>query len=236
MCNGEGEIDVYKVNSKGEVIYDIMNNPTIVKDICPVCNGVGYLEDTHREDYNIAQCDHCHDTGYIVCPICLGLGTTYKAKQGYTYEESYSLPGSSMDDRKNCVVGYLQTNSNNEKTVLFFTFMLTSIPHGGSVWIPVQHGDPIVYGEEPPTDIVEMIELKPCPNCSRYTDLDVGQIPCPECGGVFKYKNSIHGDKGDTEEKYYRIALGNEDNKKLYKYISINAVSIDNISIEMDNG
>ena len=78
-----------------------------------------------------------------------------------------------------------------------------------------------------------MIELKPCPNCSRFTDLAVGQIPCPECGGVFKYKNTIHG---DTEEKHYRIAPGNEDNKKLYKYISINAVSIDNISVEMDNG
>lgn len=225
MCNGEGEIDVYKVNSKGEVIYDIMNKPIIVKDICPVCNGVGYLEDTYREDYNIAHCDNCHDTGHVVCPTCLGLGTTYKAKQGYTYAETYSLPGSSIDDRKNHVVGYLQTNSNNQKTVLFFTFTLTAIPQGGSVWIPVQHGDPIVYGEELPTDLTEMIELKPCPNCSRYTDLAIGQIPCPECGGAFKQGTD-----------YYRIAPGNEDNKKLYKYISINAVSIDNISVEMNNG
>ena len=232
MCNGEGEIDVYKVNSNGEIIYDIMNNPIIIKDTCPVCNGNGYLEDTYREDYNIAHCDKCHDTGHVVCPTCLGLGTTYKAKQEYTYEESYSLPDSSMDDRKNRIVGYLQTN-NNQKTVLFFTFILTSIPHGGSVWNPVQHGDPIVYGEEPPADLAEIIELKPCPNCSRYTDLAVGQIPCPECGGVFKYKNTIHGDK---EEKHYRIAPGNEDTKKVYKYISINAVSIDNISVEMDNG
>ena len=232
MCNGEGEIDVYKVNSNGEIIYDIMNNPIIIKDTCPVCNGNGYLEDTYREDYNIEHCDNCDDTGHVVCPTCLGLGTTYKAKQGYTYEETYSSPNSSMDDRKNRIVGYLQTN-NNKKTILFFTFTLTTIPHGGSVWIPVQHGDPIVYGEEPPADLAEIIELKPCPNCSRYTDLAVGQIPCPECGGVFKYKNPIHG---DTEEKYYRIAPGNEDNKKLYKYISINAVSIDNISVEMDNG
>lgn len=232
MCNGEGVIDVYKVNSNGEIIYDIMNNPIIIKDTCPVCNGVGYLEDTYREDYNIAHCDNCHDTGHVVCPTCLGLGTTYKAKQEYTYEESYSLPDSSMDDRKNRIVGYLQTN-NNQKTILFFTFTLTAIPHGGSVWIPVQHGDPIVYGEEPPADLAEIIELKPCPNCSRYTDLAVGQIPCPECGGVFKYKNTIHG---DTEEKHYRIAPGNEDTKKVYKYISINAVSIDNISVEMDNG
>ena len=232
MCNGEGEIDVYKVNSNGEVIYDIMNNPIIIKDTCPVCNGNGYLEDTYREDYNIAHCDNCHDTGHVVCPTCLGLGTTYKAKKDYTYEESYSLPDSSMDDRKNRIVGYLQTN-NNKKTILFFTFTLTAIPHGGSVWIPVQHGDPIVYGEEPPADLAEIIELKPCPNCSRYTDLAVGQIPCPECGGVFKYKNTIHG---DTEEKHYRIAPGNEDTKKVYKYISINAVSIDNISVEMDNG
>lgn len=232
MCNGEGEIDVYKVNSNGEVIYDIMNNPIIIKDTCPVCNGNGYLEDTYREDYNIAHCDNCDDTGHVVCPTCLGIGTTYKAKQEYTYEESYSLPDSSMDDRKNRIVGYLQTN-NNQKTVLFFTFILTSIPHGGSVWNPVQHGDPIVYGEEPPADLAEIIELKPCPNCSRYTDLAVGQIPCPECGGVFKYKNTIHG---DTEEKHYRIAPGNEDTKKVYKYISINAVSIDNISVEMDNG
>ena len=235
MCNGEGEIDVYKVNSNGEVIYDIMNNPIIIKDTCPVCNGNGYLEDTYREDYNIAHCDKCHDTGHVVCPTCLGLGTTYKAKQEYTYEESYSLPDSSMDDRKNRIVGYLQTN-NNQKTVLFFTFILTSIPHGGSVWNPVQHGDPIVYGEEPPADLAEIIELKPCPNCSRFTDLSIGQISCPECGGVFKYKNPIHGDKGDTEEKHYRIAPGNEDTKKVYKYISINAVSIDNISVEMDNG
>ena len=232
MCNGEGEIDVYKVNSNGEVIYDIMNNPIIIKDTCPVCNGLGYLEDTYREDYNIAHCDNCHDTGHVVCPTCLGLGTTYKAKQEYTYEETYSSPNSSMDDRKNRIVGYLQTN-NNKKTILFFTFTLTAIPHGGSVWIPVQHGDPIVYGEEPPADLAEIIELKPCPNCSRYTDLAVGQIPCPECGGVFKYKNTIHG---DTEEKHYRIAPGNEDTKKVYKYISINAVSIDNISVEMDNG
>lgn len=232
MCNGEGEIDVYKVNSNGEVIYDIMNNPIIIKDTCPVCNGLGYLEDTYREDYNIAHCDNCHDTGHVVCPTCLGLGTTYKAKQEYTYEETYSLPDSSMDDRKNRIVGYLQTN-NNKKTILFFTFTLTAIPHGGFVWNPVQHGDPIVYGEEPPADLAEIIELKPCPNCSRYTDLAVGQIPCPECGGVFKYQNTIHGDK---EEKHYRIAPGNEDNKKLYKYISINAVSIDNISVEMDNG
>ena len=232
MCNGEGEIDVYKVNSNGEVIYDIMNNPIIIKDTCPVCNGLGYLEDTYREDYNIAHCDNCHDTGHVVCPTCLGLGTTYKAKQEYTYEETYSLPDSSMDDRKNRIVGYLQTN-NNKKTILFFTFTLTAIPHGGFVWNPVQHGDPIVYGEEPPADLAEIIELKPCPNCSRFTDLAVGQIPCPECGGVFKYKNTIHG---DTEEKHYRIAPGNEDNKKLYKYISINAVSIDNISVEMDNG
>ena len=232
MCNGEGEIDVYKVNSNGEIIYDIMNNPIIIKDTCPVCNGNGYLEDTYREDYNIEHCDNCDDTGHVVCPTCLGLGTTYKAKQEYTYEETYSSPDSSMDDRKNRIVGYLQTN-NNKKTILFFTFTLTAIPHGGSVWIPVQHGDPIVYGEEPPADLAEIIELKPCPNCSRYTDLAVGQIPCPECGGVFKYKNPIHG---DTEEKYYRIAPGNEDNKKLYKYISINAVSIDNISVEMDNG
>ena len=235
ICNGEGEIDVYKVNSNGEIIYDIMNNPIIIKDTCLVCNGNGYLEDTYREDYNIEHCDNCDDTGHVVCPTCLGLGTTYKAKQEYTYEETYSLPDSSMDDRKNRIVGYLQTN-NNKKTILFFTFTLTAIPHGGSVWIPVQHGDPIVYGEEPPADLAEIIELKPCPNCSRYTDLAVGQIPCPECGGVFKYKNPIHGDKGDTEEKYYRIAPGNEDNKKLYKYISINAVSIDNISVEMDNG
>ena len=232
MCNGEGEIDVYKVNSNGEIIYDIMNNPIIIKDTCPVCNGVGYLEDTYREDYNIAHCDNCHDTGHVVCPTCLGLGTTYKAKKDYTYEESYSLPDSSMDDRKNRIVGYLQTN-NNQKTILFFTFTLTAIPHGGSLWIPVQHGDPIIYGEEPPADLTEIIELKPCPNCSRYTDLAIGQIPCPECGGVFKYKNTIHG---DTEEKHYRIAPGNEDTKKVYKYISINAVSIDNISVEMDNG
>ncbi len=232
MCNGEGEIDVYKVNSNGEIIYDIMNNPIIIKDTCPVCNGNGYLEDTYREDYNIAHCDKCHDTGHVVCPTCLGLGTTYKAKQEYTYEESYSLPDSSMDDRKNRIVGYLQTN-NNQKTVLFFTFILTSIPHGGSVWNPVQHGDPIVYGEEPPADLAEIIELKPCSNCSRFTDLDKGQIPCPDCGGVFKYQNTIHG---DTEEKHYRIAPGNEDTKKVYKYISINAVSIDNISVEMDNG
>ena len=85
MCNGEGEIDVYKVNSNGEVIYDIMNNPIIIKDTCPVCNGNGYLEDTYREDYNIAHCDNCHDTGHVVCPTCLGLGTTYKAKKNYTY-------------------------------------------------------------------------------------------------------------------------------------------------------
>ena len=83
MCNGEGEIDVYKVNSNGEVIYDIMNNPIIIKDTCPICNGNGYLEDTYREDYNIAHCDKCHDTGHVVCPTCLGLGTTYKAKGKY---------------------------------------------------------------------------------------------------------------------------------------------------------
>lgn len=235
MCNGEGEIDVYKVNSNDEVIYDIMNNPTIVKDICPVCNGVGYLEDTYREDYNIAQCDHCHDTGHVVCPTCLGLGTTYKAKKDYTYNESNTIPIATTDNRSNYIIGYI-TTQDTVKKVQFYTFYSTTIPKSGTLWVPSKIGEEIEYGSAIPDALEDIIELKPCPNCSRYTDLDVGQIPCPECGGVFKYKNSIHGDKGDTEEKHYRIAPGSEDNKKLYKYISINAVSIDNISIEMNNG
>lgn len=237
MCNGEGEIDVYKVNSNGEVIYDIMNNPIIIKDTCPVCNGLGYLEDTYREDYNIAHCDNCHDTGHVVCPTCLGLGTTYKAKKNYTYIESNTIPVATTDSRSNYIVGYI-TIQDTVKKVQFYTFYSTTIPKSGTLWIPDKVGAEIVYGsaDHLPTEIEDMIELKPCPNCSRYTDLAVGQIPCPECGGVFKYKNPIHGDKGDTEEKHYRIAPGNEDTKKVYKYISINAVSIDNISVEMDNG
>ena len=241
MCNGEGEIDVYKVDSNGEIIYDIMNNPTIVKDTCPVCNGLGYLEDTHREDYNIAQCDRCNNTGSIVCPTCLGKGTTYKAKKNYTYIESTTAPVATTDNRANYVYGYVTGqvvgNTDNRK-IQFYTFHQTSIPKSGTLWIWDKIGDPIVYGEEPPADLTEMVELKPCPNCSPYDKVINGQfyIPCPECGGTFKYKNPIHGDKGDTEENHYRIAPGNEDNKKLYKYISINAVSIDNISIEMDNG
>lgn len=237
MCNGEGEIDVYKVNSNGEVIYDIMNNPIIIKDTCPVCNGLGYLEDTYREDYNIAHCDNCHDTGHVVCPTCLGLGTTYKAKKNYTYIESNTIPVATTDSRSNYIVGYI-TIQDTVKKVQFYTFYSTTIPKSGTLWIPDKVGAEIVYGsaDHLPTEIEDMIELKPCSNCSRYTDLAVGQIPCPECGGVFKYKNPIHGDKGDTEEKHYRIAPGNEDTKKVYKYISINAVSIDNISVEMDNG
>lgn len=234
MCNGEGEIDVYKVNSNGEIIYDIMNNPIIIKDTCPVCNGLGYLEDTYREDYNIAHCDNCHDTGHVVCPTCLGLSTTYKAKKNYTYIESNTIPVATTDSRSNYIVGYI-TIQDTVKIVQFYTFHSTTIPKSGTLWIPDKVGAEIVYGsgDHLPTEIEDMIELKPCPNCSRYTDLDKGQIPCPECGGVFKYKNTIHGDK---EEKHYRIAPGNEDNKKVYKYISINAVSIDNISVEMDNG
>ena len=234
MCNGEGEIDVYKVNSNGEVIYDIMNNPIIIKDTCPVCNGLGYLEDTYREDYNIAHCDNCHDTGHVVCPTCLGLGTTYKAKKNYTYIESNTIPVATTDSRSNYIVGYI-TIQDTVKKVQFYTFYSTTIPKSGTLWIPDKVGAEIVYGsaDHLPTEIEDMIELKPCPNCSRYTDLDKGQIPCPECGGVFKYQNTIHG---DTEEKHYRIAPGNEDTKKVYKYISINAVSIDNISVEMDNG
>jgi len=234
MCNGEGEIDVYKVNSKGEVIYDIMNNPTIVKDVCPVCNGVGYLEDTHREDYNIAKCDHCHDTGYVVCPTCLGLGTTYKAKKDYTYNESNTTPIATTDSRSNYVVGYI-TIQDTVKKVQFYTFHSTSIPKSGTLWIPEKVGEEIEYGTAVPDELEDMIELKQCPNCSPYNKVINGlfYIPCPECGGTFKYKNQIYG---DTEEKHYRIAPGNEDNKKLYKYISINAVSIDNISVEMDNG
>ena len=237
MCNGEGEIDVYKVNSNGEVIYDIMNNPIIIKDTCPVCNGLGYLEDTYREDYNIAHCDNCHDTGHVVCPTCLGLGTTYKAKKNYTYIESNTIPVATTDSRSNYIVGYI-TIQDTVKKVQFYTFYSTTIPKSGTLWIPNKVGAEIVYGsaDHLPTEIEDMIELKPCSNCSRFTDLAVGQIPCPECGGVFKYKNPIHGDKGDTEEKHYRIAPGNEDTKKVYKYISINAVSIDNISVEMDNG
>lgn len=234
MCNGEGEIDVYKVNSNGEVIYDIMNNPIIIKDTCPVCNGNGYLEDTYREDYNIAHCDKCHDTGHVVCPTCLGLGTTYKAKKNYTYIESNTIPVATTDSRSNYIVGYI-TIQDTVKKVQFYTFHSTTIPKSGTLWIPDKVGAEIVYGsaDHLPTEIEDMIELKPCSNCSRFTDLAVGQIPCPECGGVFKYKNTIHGDK---EEKHYRIAPGNEDTKKVYKYISINAVSIDNISVEMDNG
>lgn len=234
ICNGEGEIDVYKVNSNDEIIYDIMNNPIIIKDTCPVCNGLGYLEDTYREDYNIAHCDNCHDTGHVVCPTCLGLGTTYKAKKNYTYIESNTIPVATTDSRSNYIVGYI-TIQDTVKKVQFYTFYSTTIPKSGTLWIPDKVGAEIVYGsaDNLPTEIEDMIELKPCPNCSRYTDLAVGQIPCPECGGVFKYKNTIHGDK---EEKHYRIAPGNEDTKKVYKYISINAVSIDNISVEMDNG
>ena len=234
MCNGEGEIDVYKVNSNGEVIYDIMNNPIIIKDTCPVCNGLGYLEDTYREDYNIAHCDNCHDTGHVVCPTCLGLGTTYKAKKNYTYIESNTIPVATTDSRSNYIVGYI-TIQDTVKKVQFYTFYSTTIPKSGTLWIPDKVGAEIVYGsaDHLPTEIEDKIELKPCSNCSRFTDLDKGQIPCPECGGVFKYKNTIHG---DTEEKHYRIAPGNEDTKKVYKYISINAVSIDNISVEMDNG
>ena len=241
MCNGEGEIDVYKVDSNGEVIYDIMNNPTIVKDTCPVCNGNGYLEDTHREDYNIAQCDRCNNTGSIVCPTCLGKGTTYKAKKNYTYIESTTEPVATTDNRANYVYGYVTgqvVGDTDNRKIQFYTFHQTSIPKSGTLWIWDKIGNEMDYCSAIPTELEDMIELKQCPNCSPYNKVINGQfyVPCPECGGVFKYKNPIHGEKGDTEEKHYRIAPGNEDNKKLYKYISINAVSIDNISIEMDNG
>ena len=81
VCDGEGTIQTAKTDTNGDIIYDIMGNPVMIDVPCPTCNGNGYLEDKHREDYNTAKCSTCLESehpGSIVCPRCLGTGITYK--------------------------------------------------------------------------------------------------------------------------------------------------------------
>lgn len=225
VCNGEGTIQTFKTDDQGEIIYDITGKAVMIDVPCPTCNGNGYLEDTHREDYNTAKCSTCNNEGHITCPKCLGTGVSYAAKDGYTLERVSTV---STDEVMGAELPYkiLERHFMNGTTemIQFFRYVEYSRRPTGITYKPepfktITAGTAI---DEEDNDYVYSIA---CPNCSRYTDLDNGQIPCPECGGTFK--------QGDD---YYRIAPGNEDTKKVYKYISINAVSIDNISIEMDNG
>lgn len=222
ICNGEGTIQTFKTDDQGEIIYDITGKAVMIDVPCPTCNGNGYLEDTHREDYNTAPCSTCNNEGHITCPKCLGTGISYAPKDGYTLERVSTVSTSEVMgiDYKTKILEYHFMNGT-EELIQFFRYVEYASRPTGTTYKPAPFaictaGDPI------DNDYVYSIE---CPNCGRYTDLGNGQIPCPECGGTFK-----------RGADYYRIAPGNEDTKKVYKYISINAVSIDNISIEMDNG
>lgn len=232
VCDGEGTIQTAKTDTNGEIIYDIMGNPAMIDVPCPTCNGNGYLEDKHREDYNTAKCSTCLESehpGSIVCPRCLGTGISYEAQEGYTLERIVEYPQSSSDpSRLKTILEFHFKRVNEAEQIRFLKFEKDPTATGSvPLYRPVEitvitAGDPIEEG----TDLYEYVKSVDCPNCTPYKDrLETGYIPCPECGGAFK--------KGDT---YYRIAPGEEDTKKVYKYISNNAVSIDNISVEMDNG
>lgn len=233
MCNGEGTIQTFKTDDKGETIYDITGKPVMIDVPCPSCNGNGYTSDRYNDEYNIATCSTCHGEGSITCPTCLGKGTSYKAIGDYTYVETDIEPrqGQATPNRYNQVVGYVQTNGNT-RTIKFYTFRSTMIPTG-SIWLYDIVTDDIEYGSDVPNALKDMLESTVCPNCGKYidTELGVGKIPCPECGGQIYIEEA-----GKPHGEYYRVAPGEADAKKVYKYISINAVSIDNISIEMDNG
>lgn len=237
MCDGTGEVDVYKLDSHGDVIYDIAGNPTIIKDTCPVCNGLGTIEDTHREDYNIAKCTRCDGKGYIVCPKCLGRGYEYKLiDKDYDLVVTNNIPLAQSLDMSHKIYQYI----SNDK-IQFYGYK-TEIVARRTQWAPYTLGDEITFGDDVPAvplangdNLSDIVQKKDCSNCKPYDGKFEKNhvIPCPECGGAFKYKNPAYN---DSTENYYRVAPGNIDTKKLYKYISINAVSIDNISIEMDNG
>jgi len=231
VCDGEGTIQTAKTDTNGDIIYDITGKPVMIDVPCPTCNGNGYLEDKHREDYNTAKCSTCLESehpGSIVCPRCLGTGISYEAQEGYTLERIVEYPDqySSDPSRLKTVLEFHFKREGEDEQIRFLKYVPIKIG-SGTQYRPVEitvitAGDPIEEG----TDLYEYVKSVNCPNCTPYKDrLEPGYIPCPECGGAFK--------KDDT---YYRIAPGETDAKKVYKYISINAVSIDNISVEMDNG
>jgi predicted RNA-binding Zn-ribbon protein involved in translation (DUF1610 family) len=196
----------------------------VVED-CSKCHGEG--------GFDSKTCSTCHGEGSITCPTCLGKGTSYKAIGDYTYVETDTEPrqGQTTPNRYNQVVGYVQTNGNS-RTIKFYTFSPATIPTG-TIWLYDIVTESIEYGSDVPNAIKDMLESTVCPNCGKYidTELGVGKIPCPECGGQIYIEEA-----GKPHGEYYRVAPGEADAKKVYKYISINAVSIDNISIEMDNG
>lgn len=225
VCNGEGTIQTFKTDDQGEIIYDITGKAVMIDVPCPTCNGNGYLEDTHREDYNTAKCSTCNNEGHITCPKCLGTGVSYAPHDGYTLERVSNVSTSEVmgAELPTKILEYHFMYGTDEM-IQFFRYVEYSRKPFGITYKP-QPFKTITAGTAIDEDDNDYVYSIACPNCSRYTDLDNGQIPCPECGGTFKQGLD-----------YYRIAPGNEDTKKVYKYISINAVSIDNISIEMDNG